>query len=303
MALKKTVNQEDLRKLMKQKTESERKKIDHPLAKYNSLDQLLCNVCLTTIKSETLWNTHILSRSHREKVSSLQDNLKHPSVEIQMPPLEKKAKLEEKPKPKSILKNPLQHSEISKSANQSIINNPNSKIYEKRLSLTDNLDEDFSSSDGEDNLKDGVVCEVQNETLDKNDSEVLEVITKTLPEGFFDDPKLDAKVRNVVYKDKMEEEMEVFQKEIKEQSMMSETIVIEEEDQREDEKIIEEIDDQMSRWSRIEHLANKKKPIKFTKKLQKFDDNDLNLDSDEDDNLNCDDIWRIKATSNKIIKK
>ena len=35
-----------------------------------------------------------------------------------------------------------------------------------------------------------------------------------LPEGFFDDPKLDAKARKVEYKDPMTEEWEKFQKTI-----------------------------------------------------------------------------------------
>ena len=35
-----------------------------------------------------------------------------------------------------------------------------------------------------------------------------------LPEGFFDDPKMDAKARNVEYKDPMTEEWEKFQKSI-----------------------------------------------------------------------------------------
>ena len=35
-----------------------------------------------------------------------------------------------------------------------------------------------------------------------------------LPEGFFDDPKMDAKVRHVEYKDPMTEEWERFQKSI-----------------------------------------------------------------------------------------
>ena len=35
-----------------------------------------------------------------------------------------------------------------------------------------------------------------------------------LPEGFFDDPKMDARARNVEYKDPMTEEWEKFQKSI-----------------------------------------------------------------------------------------
>lgn len=47
--------------------------------------------------------------------------------------------------------------------------------------------------------------------------------TKSLPEGFFDDPKKDAKARHVEYKDPMTEEWEKFQKSIqKEDDVRSE---------------------------------------------------------------------------------
>ncbi len=41
---------------------------------------------------------------------------------------------------------------------------------------------------------------------------------KSLPEGFFDDPKLDAKARKVEYKDPMAEEWEKFQKSIQKEN-------------------------------------------------------------------------------------
>lgn len=42
-----------------------------------------------------------------------------------------------------------------------------------------------------------------------------------IPEGFFDDPKLDAKARKVEYKDPMNEEWEKFQKTIQKEDDVS----------------------------------------------------------------------------------
>eukprot|EP00731_Ephydatia_muelleri_P033566 Em0032g28a len=46
-----------------------------------------------------------------------------------------------------------------------------------------------------------------------------------LPEGFFDDPKMDARARNVEYKDPMTEEWEKFQKSIAKETDTSEALV------------------------------------------------------------------------------
>ena len=43
----------------------------------------------------------------------------------------------------------------------------------------------------------------------------------SLPEGFFDDPKLDAKARKVEYKDPMTEEWDKFQKTIQKEDDVS----------------------------------------------------------------------------------
>ena len=52
------------------------------------------------------------------------------------------------------------------------------------------------------------------------------VPTDSLPEGFFDDPKLDAKARKVEYKDPITEEWEKFQKSIqKEDDVRTNTAV------------------------------------------------------------------------------
>jgi len=55
---------------MKQQKQTS-KKINHPLAKYNNLEQIVCIICNTAIKNEIVWNAHLQSRKHKEKVTSI----------------------------------------------------------------------------------------------------------------------------------------------------------------------------------------------------------------------------------------
>ncbi len=70
---KKVVNQEDLRRLMKEKKRSSerQKRVDSPYAKYSSEGQLSCALCNAPLKSALLWQTHVLGKQHRDKVIEL----------------------------------------------------------------------------------------------------------------------------------------------------------------------------------------------------------------------------------------
>ena len=54
----------------------ESKKIESPLAKYNSIGQLTCIVCNQVVKSELLWNAHINTKAHLENKAKLKSKLK-----------------------------------------------------------------------------------------------------------------------------------------------------------------------------------------------------------------------------------
>ena len=65
-----------------------------------------------------------------------------------------------------------------------------------------------------------------------------------LPEGFFDDPKLDAKARNVQYVDHNEEEWEKFQKEISDEVATAQEILVEDRNEATTDRQLEDIDEQ-----------------------------------------------------------
>ena len=71
-----------------------------------------------------------------------------------------------------------------------------------------------------------------------------------IPEGFFDDPKLDAKARQVQYVNVEEEEWQKFQKEIAEEEVNAQEILTEDRNEATTDRQIEEIDEQIEAWKR-----------------------------------------------------
>ena len=68
----KKIYQEELRRLMKEKSAAKKTKITSTYAKYNTLDQLTCTLCCTVVKSDKLWSAHLLSRTHKEVILTIE---------------------------------------------------------------------------------------------------------------------------------------------------------------------------------------------------------------------------------------
>ena len=186
------------------------KKIESPLAKYNSAGQLTCVVCNAVVKSEMVWTAHINGKQHKEKVAALK-KLKQPAEPPQFakpqavsgavkrkgdtdivtaPSPSKKGvpadffdSAASVPKPaskpiKSILKN------APRPSHPPITNVSTSDI--------DDMDIDFPT-----NIP-AAVTNMKQEEMVQSKQGVTEhqASSGDLPEGFFDDPKLDAKVRH-----------------------------------------------------------------------------------------------------------
>merc|ERR1712226_462816 len=82
-----------------------------------------------------------------------------------------------------------------------------------------------------------------------------------LPEGFFDDPVMDAKARGVAYVDKEEEEWEAFQKEIEAEASVAQNILVEDRTEATVDRQIEEIDEQIEAWQRVNRLEKMKDQV------------------------------------------
>lgn len=118
-----------------------------------------------------------------------------------------------------------------------------------------------------------------------------------LPVGFFDDPIRDARERNVVYKDPMEEEWTKFQKVMSGESNKAEVLVHDELVETQKEKTVEEIDEQLSSWQRVDRLQKRIEDIRSSKsKSDKKQEKEFMKDTDADGEDDFDALldWRSK---------
>lgn len=178
------------------------KKIDSPLAKYNSAGQLTCIVCNCVVKNELVWTAHVNGRLHREKVLSL----KNPKVEAQftkpqiIPAVKRKADsittnvYEASPSKKGVPTDFFDNQSPDFSAPmqiKSILKNSTKRKYDSNIVRieTPNLIEDMETDDvlEESSQTSGATEKSTSHPGDGTPSNVI-------PAGFFDDPKMDAKV-------------------------------------------------------------------------------------------------------------
>ncbi|WAR18691.1 ZN830-like protein [Mya arenaria] len=319
---KKIVTKDDLRRLMKEKQTTIKgtsKRIDHPLAKYNGLEQLVCVLCNTVIKTDLLWTTHLQTRQHKEKV----EDLKKQKERAESVGVKRKAESNgdsgsqkkvragvnsnktgkslpadffdsEKlgGKPSSTSRKPLLAQYESDSESDG--SEPDSKAQAENAKQTSAAAKPSSSGLPADFFDSGVMPSA---STSKEPEEPVKptAMSDILPEGFFDDPKQDAKVRKIEYVDKMEEEWELFQRSMKEETHVSEAIIEEEDEQVNVDRNIDEIDEQIQCWKEVNDLEVKKEEI------MSRGPRDLRPDTDSDDELNEEMLdefldWRSKKS-------
>lgn len=121
----------------------------------------------------------------------------------------------------------------------------------------------------------------------------------TLPKGFFDDPKQDARTRNGPHaKDPFEEQMDLFRKEIAQESIVSDVILEEDIDQLQQEKTLAEVEEQIMKWGKVEEYQKKIDEIHKKRESEKATVNKEESDSDEDDDpesFKDMNFWRSKG--------
>lgn len=258
---KKKPTQIELRRLInehKSKKEKTTKTIESPLAKYNEAGQLTCILCNSIVRSESVWTVHINAKQHKQNVEQAK-KLKERTNNFTTPlkrPLTPPLEVPEK-KLKGILKN--NHNTLKVASSNIVV------VTEK-----------------EENKK------PEQEEPPKDNNEVL-------PEGFFDDPKLDAKARNVEYKDAVEEEWEKFQKEIREADYESLAMIAEDQEEATTERQIEEIDEQMKNFSKVLDLEKKKVQV-ITIAKENHMEVEESLSNDDDDDFDEYLDWRTKKS-------
>ncbi|XP_060637441.2 zinc finger protein 830 [Anolis sagrei] len=352
------VGQEELRRLMRAKQRETaaaagKKKVDSPFARYNSLGNLSCSLCNTSVKSELLWQTHVLGKQHKEKleqVKGLKQSVAGP-IPNTSSSLKRKTTSTESPEWKKA-KDPGDHVQVVPSGlpkdffsqtEQVEGEKPSSKASSHCLLLEDYGEEDINadetpkevsdsssqpplqsaahntastqkaeavttlSSDGVDNkaLASPLVFHsgsIQKAETQEKNVERRENTAEALPEGFFDDPEVDAKVRKVdAPKDQMDKEWDEFQKAIRQVNTISEAIVAEEDEEGRLDRQIGEIDEQIECFRRVEQLRDRQEIMKDKlKEVMRFraaqakEEDDVGSDGELQDLLSQD--WRAKGT-------
>ncbi|NXN66224.1 ZN830 protein, partial [Himantopus himantopus] len=142
-------------------------------------------------------------------------------------------------------------------------------------------------------------AEIQEKIVERKEN-----TAEALPEGFFDDPEVDAKVRKVdAPKDQMDKEWDEFQKAMRQVNTISEAIVAEEDEEGRLDRQIGEIDEQIECYRRVELLRNRqdlmKEKLKEAMRLraaQEKEDEAIGSEDEEElqDLLYQD--WRVKGT-------
>uniref|UniRef100_A0A1B6K007 Zinc finger protein 830 n=1 Tax=Homalodisca liturata TaxID=320908 RepID=A0A1B6K007_9HEMI len=288
---KKRITQNELRRIMseqKKKFISSPRKIESPLAKYKEDGTLTCIVCESIIRNDAVWIVHLNSKQHKDNIARKKQQLLPPKPPPEPPLVVYKRPATPPPfvpakKLKGILKN----------------------------APAPKLPEGFFESEIKSQLKTEAVKEITSdgnagfspemapkpleamETEEETDEEATGQSKDPLPEGFFDDPVMDAKARNVEYKDPIQEEWERFQKEIKEQTTVSTQIIEGDTEEATTERQIHELDEQLSNWSRVLDLEKKKEAVQsvLTKSIS---DNTVEESSGEDDDFDEFLDWRAK---------
>ncbi|NXF98737.1 ZN830 protein, partial [Sakesphorus luctuosus] len=141
-------------------------------------------------------------------------------------------------------------------------------------------------------------AEIQEKIVERKEN-----TAEALPEGFFDDPEVDAKVRKVdAPKDQMDKEWDEFQKAMRQVNTISEAIVAEDDEEGRLDRQIGEIDEQIECYRRVELLRNRqdemKEKLKEAMRLratQEKEDEDIGSEDEEElqDLLSQD--WRVKG--------
>jgi len=264
-----------LRQMMKQ---AKQKKIDSPFAKYTNTDELRCALCDQQIISETFWNAHVNGKEHKQKVIELKSNIQQKSAEHVF------AKPAPVTSPSTNIQRGVKRSHDVAAAGESTSVNSQSALPADFF--------DNSSS------KPPVITS-KPVVVPTNESS-----SNALPEGFFDDPAMDAKVRKVEYVDKMEVEWDSFVKEMKQETNVSEKLEATDELDRDVERDLKETTELILRWQKIEELHDAKE-LRFKVKKKNTSSEEKNDDKDAADDVDDDNLekelegmynWRQKRS-------
>ncbi|KAI0221838.1 Zinc finger protein 830 [Lamellibrachia satsuma] len=277
---------------------------------YNSIGQLTCVLCNCPVKNDLLWTAHVQGRTHRENVTKVkvrkEDVFTKPTA---APPNALKRKQLSDPSDAVVQK--VRKGDTADRGSTASASHPHSQVGTsphacKPTTSSAALPADFfdaapaaddaaamETSETDSPVTHQVVMETSEPPAEQLITDESKPMAEKLPEGFFDDPVKDAKVREVEYRNKMDDEWELFQRVMKDESTVSEAIEEEEEEQKTAERNIEEIDEQIHRWSQVDKLQKAKEQL-MLKEVPRADEEDQEEEVDEEQEFEEFLDWRSK---------
>ncbi|XP_017569084.1 zinc finger protein 830 [Pygocentrus nattereri] len=328
---KKAVSQEELRRLMKEKQRAaeRQRRVQSPFAKYTSAGRLTCALCGEQMKSEAVWQAHVLGRGHKERVGRLKEGqeqgLKRKKEEEEQQGAGKRAKEERKKEQEGTGKEDKGQKGLPAGDFQS---KGAAGLGLLAGQYGDDDDEDEEEDKGDDAnagpkppggaaglpadffesaVPSGTPSKTTGEEEEQGEEEEGKgTVAKPelqLPEGFFDDPVRDARVRNVdTPREQMDREWEEFQKEMRQVNSASDAIVAEDDEEGRIERQIDEIDEQIECFRRVELLRAKQEAAQVRTAKQRAAAEEENREASENDEEDEEELlhvlsrdWRAKG--------
>ncbi|XP_074045051.1 zinc finger protein 830 [Macrotis lagotis] len=270
---KRTVKQDELRRLMKsekQRLSAGRKRVESPFAKYNRLGQLSCALCGVPVKSELLWPAHALGKPHKEKVALLKgprEPAPGPAPPGPAPPPDLKRARADGPAPPAVEEPPPKAPARTLLPDYEDDDEDDEQEQQEQQAAPPGpppgLPPDFFDHDAPPApavFHSGSIqkAEVQEKVVERRENSA-----EALPEGFFDDPEVDARVRKVdAPKDQMDKEWDEFQKAMRQVSTVSEAIVAKEDEKGRLDRQIGELYEQIECYRRVETLRDRREGLR-----------------------------------------
>lgn len=151
---------------------------------YNSLGQLTCIICKITVNNEAAWPIHINSKKHKENIENAKQQLEKAKSTVSGQKRSSSTLQESQPvkKVKGILKN----SSKSQLPADFFDNKPQAEKNDSTKGKSNSLKAST-------NVESAEIIANEEESENDNQSKVKDN-SSVLPEGFFDDPILDARV-------------------------------------------------------------------------------------------------------------
>lgn len=156
----------------------------------------MCILCKLVIRSETIWSVHLNSKMHKDNVTlakktKLENPVKTPNIQTFKRPLSPTQDTSTSKKIKGILKNSSQPVVQTKSNLPADFFDDNSKQVNGASAPMQKSE----SKDKDPTVNTMDVKHMEEEEKEKEKEKIKDVNLPILPEGFFDDPVMDAKVR------------------------------------------------------------------------------------------------------------